>query len=427
MPFVIRLFCLLSGIFLTIRPCLGQVLVRMPDDVHGESVEAADPLPLPATREEENQLIDAYAREAGQLGPRRWFSDVKVVLRATAGEAYDDNILVSAARDKEADSVTTLGGGAVVTVGDVQEKRASYALGDYQATATLFGLHGHEDAVDQAALAEVQYRWDKLAARVTSHFQSLHDTSADLGQRTQRDVFDETLDARYDAGAYTRVEGLLKYNYTAYDNPIDTEDASGNLGADYLFFDKLRLGGGAVFGHTEAGGGLHENYEQIEARVEYEVTGQITIRTRLGLEFRQRDGADGDETNPVFSLEADWAPFGGTALNLSAYRRVTASASLVGDDITETGLHFSARQRLVTRFYAQLDAEYTHGEYHRAANDADAGPRTDDYYLLRGAIGYNFVDWCKAEVFCQRRQDDSTRDNFSFDSTRAGVQIDFAY
>lgn len=424
MSLVIRLLCLSAGFFLAVRPAQAQALVRMPDDVHGQSIQAADPH-LPATPAEDKRLIDAYIREAGQLGPRRFFSSPKVVLHATIGEAYDDNILVSAAREKEADSVTTLGGGVVVTVGEAKEKKGSYALGEYQATATLFGIHGEEDAVDQSALAEVQYRWDKLAVRATGSFQSLHETSPDLGQRTQRNVFDEALDLKYSLGAYTRIQGGLRYDYSDYDGPIDTQDASATLGADYLFFDKLRLGGGFVYGHTEANGGVHEDYEQLEARIEYEVTGEIKVSSRIGLEVRER--SDGAETNPVFALEGEWTPFDGTALHLSGFRRVTASASLAGDDILETGLHFSIRQRLVSRFYVLLDAQYTHAQYRRATDAVSSGPREDDYYFLRGAVGYDFVDWCKAQVFCQRRQDDSTREQFSFDSTRGGVQIDLAY
>lgn len=424
MSFVLRLLCLSAGLFLAVCAAQAQALVRMPDDVHGQSIQAADPHLRPITADDQ-RLIDAYTSEAGQLGPRRFFSSPKVVLRGTIGEAYDDNILVTAGRDKEADSVTTLGGGVVVTVGDAQEKKASYALGEYQATATLFGIHGDENAVDQSALADVKYRWDKFAVRVSSSFQSLHDTSPDLGQRTQRNVFDETLDLKYSLGAYTRIEGGLKYDYSDYDGPINTQDFSAALGADYLFFDKLRLGGGIVYGHTDANGGVHDNYQQIGARIEYEVTGEIKVSSRIGLEIRERDS--GEEINPVFSLEGRWTPFDGTALDLSGFRRVTASASLAGEDILETGLHFSLRQRLVSRFYVLLDAEYTHAQYQRSSDAASSIPREDDYYFLRGAVGYDFVDWCKAQVFCQRRQDDSTREQFSFDSTRGGVQIDLAY
>lgn len=424
MSLVIRLLCLSVGLFLAVRTSQAQALVRMPDDVHGQSIQAADAHP-PTTSVQDDRLIDSYTREAGQLGPRRFFSSPKVVLHATVGEAYDDNILVSAGREKEADSVTTLGGGVVVTVGDAPEKKGSYALGEYHATATLFGMHSEEDAVDQSALADVQYRWDKLAGRVTGSFQSLHETSPDLGQRTQRNVYNGAADLKYNLGAYTRIEGELRYDYSDYDGPIDTQNVSAAVGADYLFFDKLRLGGGLVYGHTEASGGVDDNYEQLEARIEYEVTGEIKVSSRIGLEVRERDG--GDETNPVFALEGEWTPFDGTALHLSGFRRVTASASLAGDDILETGLHFSIRQRLVSRFYVLFDAEYTHAQYQRATDSALAGSREDDYYFLRGAVGYDFVDWCKAQVFCQRRQDDSTRDQFSFDSTRGGVQIDLTY
>lgn len=409
------------------RPVVAQALVRVTNGDQGQSIQAADPLRLPGVPGEEDRLIESYRRQAGKLGPRRWFSEPKVVVRATVGEAFDDNILTSAARAKQADSVTTLGGGVRVSVGDATQGNDTFLVGDYQATATLFGIHDDENAVDQAALVDVQYRWDKLVVRGTSRFQSLHDTSPDLGRRTQRYVFDESLDLRYHAGAYTRLEGAVKYAYSDYDGPIDTQDASINLGADYLFFDKLRLGGGLVYGHLEANGGVNENYEQVEARLEYEATGRIRFRGRFGFEVRQRGGGDGDEGNPVFSLEGDWTPFDGSLLTLTGYRRVSASASLVGEDIIETGLHFSLRQRLVARFYVQLDAEYTHAEYQSATDAAAAEPRTDDYYLVRGAVGYDFVEWCKAQVYCQRRQDDSTRDEFSFDSTRAGVQVDFAY
>ena len=413
------------GLSLGGRTSFAQALVRMTDD--RQSIQAADGPTVVMTPEEEDRQIAQYQKEAGQTGLRQWFSQSHVGIRGIVAEAYDDNILVSAGSEKQADAVTTLAVGIGGALGDYQNRDDSYAALDYQATASLFGRHSEQDDVDHVAKVEGQYRWDSLAARIASGFQSLHDISADVGQRIQRYVYDESGTLLYNFGAYTRIEAAVRYNYTNYSTPIDTQDLSGEIGADYEFFDKLRLGGELTIGRTSATGGVAEDYQQFQLRYEYEATGQLKITGRVGAEVRERNGGAGDTVEPVFSLDAEWTPFDGTQLGLGAYRRVSASASASGEDILETGLHFSLRQRLVTRFYVQLDGDYSHGEYQRAIGASGSGPRTDDYYLVRGALGYDFVDWLKVQAFCQRRQDVSTMAQFSFDSTRSGVEVDLAY
>jgi hypothetical protein len=375
--------------------------------------------------EESDRLIREYRRQAGTVGVRKFFSDVKVTYHLSAGVTYDDNILLSSGARKKSDVVNTIAGGLTFSLGDFLLRSDSFLIVDYTATGNLFVIHDEEDALDQAASLIVRYRYSQLMGEFTSGFQSSHDATADLGERTLRNIYQQGLLLRYDYNDTTTFEGDFHYEISDYETAVDSSRLSAGAAVDYAWSDKIAVGVGAVFGYLEASGGLEEYYEQLQARFRYEVTDSIKVTFRTGVEFRERGAQAEDRVDSVFALTGAWTPYSGTTVTLEAHRGTQASAATTGDDYISTGLQLGVRQQLITRFYAQFDASYENSDYGNVTNNSTT--RNDNYFTLRGAVGYDFVDWVRLQVFGQHRQDDSSQSINSFTNNQFGLQASFVY
>lgn len=376
--------------------------------------------------EEGERLIQEYRRQAGTVGPRKLFSDYKVDPHLSVGVAYDDNILASSGGRKLSDAITTLAGGVTVSLGDYKARSDSFLVLNYTATGEIFAVHGEENAVDHDASLIARYRPHQLMVQLTSTYQLTHDATADIGERVAQQLYGEGLLFRYFRNDYTTLEAEADYSYYDYADRAQTGQVWGGVATDYLLASKVSLGAGVVAGHLEASGGLEETFQQLQARLGYNVTNQVTLSLRAGLEIRERGAGAGLAFDPVFSLSGTWTPFSGTTVTLEGHRHTEASAAVAGDDFVSTGISLGVRQHLVQRFYAALDAGYENADYENITNTGSTA-RNDDYYTLRVSVGYDFVEWVKVEAFYVFRDDRSNQSTYTFTSNRLGVQANLVY
>ncbi len=377
-------------------------------------------------REQEERLIDEYRRQAGTVGPRKLFSDFKVDPHFGLGIAYDDNILVSGGSRQLGDAITTLAGGVTVSLGDFATRTNSFLILNYTATGEIFAIHSDQNAVDHDASLVVRYQPHQFSVQLTSSYQLTHDATADLGERVSQQVYGGDLLLRYLRNDYTTLEAEAVYSNYSYAGRDSNSQISGGIAAEYLLADKVTIGGGIVGGHLEGSNKLNEDFVQFQARLGYNITNQINLSLRAGLEVRERGGGAGMALDPVFSLAGTWTPYSGTKLTLEGHRSTEASASVAGDDYISTGLQVTVRQHLFQRFYAELGAGYENAVYENITS-VQATVRKDDYYTLRVAVGYDFVEFVKAEVFYSYRNDRSNQAFNAFTSNRVGVQVNFVY
>ena len=198
------------------------------------------------------------------------------------------------------------------------------------------------------------------------------------------------------------------------------------LSADYQVFDKIKLGVGLGVGHLEADGGLEETYEQLLARLEYQVTGKVSVIAEAGVDVRERGSYAGDEATPIFALQGRWTPYDGTTLTFEGYRRVNASESITGEDFTESDVQFELRQRFLRHYYALADAGYQHSDY-EDVTASTLPARADNYYFFRLGADYEAAKYFDVGLFYQREQNDSTRSSYSYASNRVYLQSHFIY
>ncbi len=65
-----------------------------------------------------------------------------------------------------------------------------------------------------------------------------------------------------------------------------------------------------------------------------------------GLEFRQFGGG-GDSVSPVYEIAGSYRPFENTIITIAGSRRTDSSASLAGQDYSETTMSLTFSQRLI--------------------------------------------------------------------------------
>ena len=378
--------------------------------------------------EETDRLVDQYRREAGTLGPSRWFSASKLGFHFGVGEAYDSNIRTSiGGTGNDGDEITTITGGVDVSLGDYLERQGTFIIFDYTLTENVFANHGDEDALDQDGLFDAMYRRERFSGEFVSRFQSLHDPTSDTAERERRYLYGEELNFQYRYGDKTTLAARFDYDRIDAAEGDSNHQYAAELSADYQVFDKVKLGVGVAVGRLDADGGLEETYEQLLARLEYQLTGKVSLVSQVGVDIRERGSYAGDAVTPVFSLQGRWTPYDGTTLTLGGTRHVNASESIAGEDFTESTVQFDLRQRFYRRFFLLGGAGYTHSDYENVTRIAFQPARTDDYYFVRLGADYEAAKYVDVGLFYQRTQNDSTQSSYSYASNRVYLQSHFVY
>ena len=378
--------------------------------------------------EETARRIEEYRREAGPVGPNRWFSSVRLDLGASLAVAYDDNIRVTNNRSKEGDEITTIGGRVVASLGDYVERQGSFVFVDYSLWGNLFAKYGDQDSLDQNGTLDALYRQDRLSLESVSRVVIDHDATSDVTARQSNEDYDETLALRYHYSDKTTLNTIVRVNLNNSEFGQDNQQYTINEAIDYQFSDRTSLGFGLLFGRLNSGDGLHENFESPTVRATYRVAEKISVSGALGVDIRERGAPEGTGATPVFVLESQWTPYEGTSLFLSGFRRVDASESLGGEDFTSTNLALSLEKRVFEHYSVVDSVDYSHNDYTVVnGRGINAPARTDDYYFFRIGLTYKALKYFEYGLYYRRQENDSNLGIYTYASNRVSLQCAFLY
>ena len=96
----------------------------------------------------------------------------------------------------------------------------------------------------------------------------------------------------------------------AYPGNISNYTVSGGLYLYYNWLPKLSVGIGGTFGYTWVDDPTtDQTFEQINLRLNYEVTAKLGLYASGGVEFRQFDGNRNTYDSPVFEVGVTYHPF----------------------------------------------------------------------------------------------------------------------
>ena len=250
--------------------------------------------------------------------------------------------------------------------------------------------------------------------------------NTDVGRASRSNTYTTTLNGSYDLTGKLFLSGQASYVISDYETLIGSQVASGNLYINYVYSPKLVIGLGATGGvNSTDGPTADETFEQMNVRANYIVSGKISLTISGGIEFRQFGGG-GDSVSPVFELAGSYRPFENMIITIAGSRRTNSSASLAGQDYSQTTMSLTFSQRLFSRVTFSLGVGYTNSDYLSATSGASTA-RSDDYFYIEPSIDLNITRYWTIGVYYLYRQDSSTLALFSFYDNQFGVRSSLTF
>jgi putative beta-barrel porin BBP2 len=362
--------------------------------------------------------------------PRRFHYELRLTVRGV----WDDNIFISHT-NKVSDYYFAIEPEITIGVGDIEGRNRSYLRLDYMPSAILFVDHSDEDAFNQLIHLEGGYNSGRLRLALlediaildSANLNGIFDTTGlwantDASEPTRMNIFYTRLTANYELTGKISLQGEFDSPTYFYPSHISDYTISAGLYLYYNWLPKVSVGIGGTFGYDWVDAPTtNQTFEQINARLNYEVTAKVGLYASAGVEFRQFDGNRDTYDTPVFEVGATYHPFGGTNISLAAGRRIYNSGFLPNQDFAATYVVARFQQRLFQRVYFGLGGGYENSDYFATDRDVSA-TRDDDYWFIEPSVDVLITRWLSAGVYYLHRQDSSNVDFFSFDDNQVGVR-----
>jgi hypothetical protein len=358
-------------------------------------------------------------------------------LGVTVREVYDDNININSFQ-RISDTYTAIEPGIHLGFGD-SAGGFNYLTFDYIASVYFFAEHSERDTVEHLIHLAAQHDFGHLVLGISQDVRILDGTdlntlsnttgvqaNTDVGGPSRENTYTTTVNATYDLTGKLFLSGQAGFAISDYETLISSQVASANLFINYVYSPKLVIGLGATGGvNSSDGSASDETFEQMNVRANYIVSGKISLSVSGGLEFRQFGGG-GDSVSPVYEITGSYRPFENTLITIAGSRHTVSSASLAGQDYTDTNVSLTFSQRLFSRVNLSLAVGYLNSDYLSATNGTSTA-RNDDYFYIEPSIDVDITRYWSIGCYYLYRQDSSTLALFSFYDNQFGVRTSLTF
>ena len=352
----------------------------------------------------------------------------------TVRGVWDDNIYLTNS-NKVSDYYFAIEPWITIGVGDPEGRNKSYLRLDYMPSAILFVDHSDQNAFNQLIRLEGGYssgRWtfnlaEDIMILESANFNSFFDTTGlwantDAGGRTRVNVFNTRARADYQLTGKVFLQGEFDSSIFVYPDNISSYMISSGLYVYYNWLPKVSVGIGGTLGYDWVDDPTaNQSFEQVNARLNYEVTSKFFLYASVGVEFRQFDGNRGTYTSPVFEVGSIYNPFSGTTITFAAGRQMYASGYFANQDFGGTYVTGRFQQRLFRRLYLGLGAGYENSDYIATDRDVSAAGN-GDYWFVEPSLDVLITRWLSAGVYYLHRENSSDINSNSFDDNQVGVR-----
>jgi hypothetical protein len=356
-------------------------------------------------------------------------------LMFTVRGVWDDNIFLSHT-NKTSDYYFAIEPTLTLGIGDIQGKSRSYLRLDYMPSGILFVNHSDEDEYNQLIHLEGGYSTGRLrlglsqdvALLDSTNLNSFIDTTGlwaniDSNVPNRMNIFNTRAYAEYDLTGKLYLRGEFDSYTYFYPGNISDYTVSGGLYLYYRWLPKVSVGVGGTFGYNWVDNPTpNQSFEQVNGRLNWDVTAKFGLYLSAGAEFRQFDGERSTYTTPVFEVGLTYYPFDGSTFTLAAGRGIFNSGFEPGQNFTNTYVVGRFQQRLFHRLYFGLGGGYENANYFAADNDINAF-RNDDYWFIEPSLDVLITRWLSAGVYYLHREDTSNVDFFSFNDNQVGWRV----
>lgn len=347
----------------------------------------------------------------------------KFTLHGEVIAAYDSNIFITR-RNPKSNYVFNLSPGFTFSWGDWKAQQESFVVVDYTLTQLLFVENPKEDAIEQEAVVDGQWRLAHFSIALHSTFEDLTSPDIDIGARTRRRLFRTGVIDRYDISDATYVEANFYNNISDYTTRLSSVEWIGRFWFNYKPTEKLTTGAGLSIGRLDVQHSPGQTFEQVLGRVIYAPTEKLSFEGDGGLEFRQIEGSD--RVSPVFNIAGSYKPWEATEIKVAAYRKVENSASVAADNYTITGFSVEGKRTLRSGLDFVLAGGFNHSDYNGTTGH-NVPLRIDNYFFIRPSLRFELARRMHIELFYEYQQNASTNLSTAFDDTQAGVEFRYDY
>ena len=367
-----------------------------------------------------NVPADAFPKE-GKRFP--------VYLALTLNGMYDDNIYLDSS-NPVADFIWRIAPSIAYQTSAPGDNLPQWASIAFTPTFIFYTNNTSSNSIDYNAVASYRLILKKLVINVAQSFERLNDPTVEAnGQNVNRNLYTTTAGAQYDYSDKLQFNMNFTQSISDYEDPDFSNANQWVLDTFFLYniLPKVKLGIGPTFGFLTYENEPSQAYQQLLLRLNYEMTGKISLNASGGVEFREFEGNAVPMTvNGVFRIGAEYRPFDSTTASLSAYRQITPSYVQGGQNVTMTGVDLSVRQRFFLRYFVTVSGGIENDHYTDASADADAN-RDDYYWYSRVALDYAVSTWFSVGATYTHRQNISNSEDHSFLDNQAAIQAQFRY
>jgi hypothetical protein len=207
---------------------------------------------------------------------------------------------------------------------------------------------------------------------------------------------------------------------------------------------KTTLGFGVTAGYNLVDPGADSIFESLQGRFTWLAGERLSLQGSAGIQIQQFLTDEDSITNsappppsvrvqdevetsvfPIFALSATYQLFTHTSLTLGANQRIGNSA-LTGLFTQSTDVSFALRQRLLKQIYFDLRSSYSMQEY-RSTSGPSSIEREDEITSIYVGLSTQLFKKLQTSIFYQYSDNTSTEDNFAFDSSQVGLQLNYRY
>jgi len=203
---------------------------------------------------------------------------------------------------------------------------------------------------------------------------------------------------------------------------------------NYKATDKTTLGVGLGGGYNLVKPSPDWTFEQLQGRVVWLPGEKLTVQLSGGVQFMQFSGTDatgatnalsGTEVTPIAAAAVAYQAFEHTSLSLSA-NHVIGNSYEEAQFAESSTFSAGVRQRFLEHFYLDVVPAYNIRNYKTTLRGVPDG-REDKYFSVYTGISTTLFKKLNVTIFYLFSDNDSDDPNFAFDSSQAGLRLDYRY
>ncbi|MGH7940534.1 MAG: hypothetical protein ACREFR_05630 [Limisphaerales bacterium] len=265
----------------------------------------------------------------------------------------------------------------------------------------------------------------------------------EFGGQTSQEYFTTTVTGHHEDNQYVSEDLDLNQNIQVFPGG-DFEDMRSWSTLDWLNYQPqshFNIGLGPGLGYNYALYGPDSVFEQIMARLNWRLTGVLSLQLSGGVNETEFLGSQGGGNifSPIYSASLEFRPFTQTELSVYASRYV--APSVLVDETTEgSSVGGSVSQRFLGQFYLSCQASYNNEKFVAptiltlvqvnpkvyALELLNLG-RTDKYYSLTLRLSHSFLGRGNISAFYQYSSDISTAPGYSFAGNEFGGEVGYSF